>query len=668
MRVALCGNPNVGKTTLFNRLTRSSAPVGNWHGVTVDVIEKRITGTDVILADLPGCYSLTARSKEERITRDGVLFGGYDVVLFVAEVNNLRRNLYLLTQVLEARKKAVLIVNMLDEARGKVDLELLSTRLKIPVVGTSERAKNPKESVLEAISKANAPSLPYLNEVAADAVARRAAEKNISPEFAALKLEERDAFIADILQSESSQRGCYGCRGCDRDRPSALRYSYIDKTLDGVVSCRRRYALTDKIDKIVLGKAALPIFFLIMTAVFFVTFETAKPLSSLLGRLVSLAAEPVKNADMPEWLCGFLGDGVIGGAGAVLAFLPQVTLLFMLTMLLQDSGYMSRVAFVSDGFFKKFGLSGRAAFSLILGLGCSATAVLSTRGIAQKTARCRTAVVTPFVPCSARLGVFTAITAYFGLPAITVAALYALGFVAALGALKIMRLFRASEGEDALLMEMPPYRVPSLKRTFKAVFANVCSFAVRVGSVVLGVGAAMWLLSNFSVRYGFTGGSGSSIMSTFAGALAPIFKPLGFGDWRAVTALISGVAAKETLISVISSLGGAGEVFGSAIAAASFLIFSCLYVPCVATIAALAKETGWRYAAVSAAAHTVTAYAASLIFYQSARLAQIDMKLFVVIWSSVVFAAVAAAVAHKIYRVKKRKGGAHDSAARKERK
>lgn len=652
MRLALCGNPNVGKTTLFNRLTRSSAPVGNWHGVTVEAKEKRITGTDFTLSDLPGCYSLTARSKEETVTRDGILFGGYDVILCVAEVNNLRRNMYLLTQVLEARKKAVLIVNMMDEARGKVDIELLSRRLGIPVVGTSERAENPREKVLAAARKAASPELPYFRSIDVGNCERAAKASNIDATFAALKLKERDEYVAQRLGVKLSKE-CSSCAKCDRDMPASLRYAYIDSVLNGVIERKRRYAVTDKIDKIVLGRFALPIFFLVMTAVFAVTFEAGRPLSALLNKLVSLAADPVKNSSMPQWLCGFLGDGIIGGVGAVLSFLPQVTLLFMLTTLLQDSGYMSRVAFVSDRFFKKFGLSGRAAFSLILGLGCSATAVLSTRGIADKQARKRAAFVTPFVPCSARLSVFTAVTSYFGLSALTVAAMYVLGFFAALAALKIMRVFSRTAGDDALLMEMPPYRLPPLKRTLKAVLKSVWSFVARVGSVVLGVSAVMWLLSNFSVRYGFVGGSDGSIMSTFAGMIAPAFKPLGFGDWRAVTALISGLAAKETLVSVIASLGGMGEVFATNAAAVSFLIFSCLYVPCVATIASLGKEIGAKGALLSVAVHTVTAYVAALVYYQSQLLAKTDMRLLITIWTCVAIAFAVSVIVGRVRRVKR---------------
>lgn len=656
MKLALCGNPNVGKTTLFNRLTRSDAPVGNWHGVTVDSRQKRIKGTGDVLVDLPGAYSLTSRSKEETITRDGVLYGDFDAVVYVAEVNNLRRNLYLLTQVAEAEKKAILIVNMMDEARGEVDLGLLSTRLGIPVIGTSERDKDPTPRILDAVKRAAVPILHYAYD---DCVAR--AEKHVrsrvagalATRFAAMKLLEGDPDIVAAV-GELNNVGCAACGGCGGkvcDIPAALRYGYIDDVLRGVTVRGKAYARTDKIDKIVLGKAALPIFIAVMAAVFMITFEAGKPLSALLMRLVDIAGHAVKNTDMPEWVCGFLGDGVIGGAGAVLAFLPQVVLLFLLTALIQDSGYMSRVAFVTDGFFKKFGLSGRAAFSLVLGLGCSATAVLSTRGIAETDARRRTAFVLPFVPCSARLAVFTAFCSYFAIPSVAVAAMYVLGVFAALVTLRIIKSFGKTTVDDALLMEMPPYRLPSFKRVIKSVLSNICSFVVRVGSVVLGVSAIMWILSNFSLAYGFTNDGEASIMSTFAGSIAVVFKPLGFGNWRAVAALLSGIAAKETVVSVIASLGGMG-IFGTRLSAISFLIFSCLYVPCVATLAALAKENGIKSALLSVCVHTLVAYLASLTFYQSAVLFRIDLRAFITIYTCVAIAICAAIVACRIKRAK----------------
>ncbi len=655
MKFALCGNPNVGKTTIFNRMTRSDAPVGNWHGVTVDVREKKIVGTNDTLVDLPGAYSLTAYSNDESVTRDGVLFGGCDAVVFVAEANNLRRNLYLLAQVLEARKKTVLVVNMMDEVRGSVDLELISKRLGIPVIGTSERYTNPRTEIINALKNAKAPIPPYVigGEITALAEKLTAAAKNsgVDPAFAALKVMEGDKFIIEKLGTDAvkMRAGCGDCGGCSAtDRPAALRYSYIDGILVGAVVRKGKvYAVTDKIDKIVLGKAALPIFLLVMAAVFVITFEAGRPLSDMLTSLVRLAADSVRGADMPEWVCGFLSDGIIGGVGSVVAFLPQVLFIFLLTALLQDSGYMSRVAFVTDGFFKRFGLSGRAAFSMILGLGCSATAVLSARGIANTSSRRRAVLATPFVPCSARLSVFTAITAYFGLSGFVVALMYILGFAAAVGALAVMKKSAKTPESDELLMEMPPYRLPSAKRVFKAVFSNIGAFLVRVGTVVLGVGAIMWILSNFSIGYGYTGSSEQSIMSTFAGIIAPVFKPLGFGDWRAVTALISGVAAKETLISVISSLGGM-SMFASTAAAVSFLIFTCLYVPCIATLAAIAKEAGAKGVVISIAMHTVVAYTASLLFYGSYVLAQRDTRLLVTLWTCLATAIAAIAVLMRV--------------------
>lgn len=640
MKLAFCGNPNVGKTTLYNRLTRSDEPVGNWHGVTVDVRTKR-ADKDVYISDLPGAYSLTPRTAEERITRDDVLFGDYDAIIYVAEVNNLRRNLYMFMQLAEAGKKAVLVVNMMDEARGKVDLELLSKRLSVAVIGTSDRYENPKRKILDAARAAKPPRKPdYLNEpiVRREAAKLSGDKKGLSPEFCAIKAIEHDKELIQGLN-------CGDCSACgvDRDLPAKLRYSYIDKILDGVTERPKPDKRTAAIDKAVLGWAALPIFFVVMAAVFAITFELGKPLSDLLVGLTELACVPVRGSEMPEVLKALLTDGVISGVGMALAFLPQVVLMFLLTALLQDSGYMSRVAYLTDGFFKKFGLSGRAAFSVVLGLGCSATAVLASRGISGEKRRRRAAFATPFCPCSARLAVFTAICAYFELPSLYVAAMYVAGFAAMLVVLKISCLIgrKTEEDDSELIMEVPPYRLPRVGRVMSVVIHNVISFITRIGSVVLGVSVIMWVLCNFSVADGFIPGGGErSIMSTFAGLISPVFAPLGFGNWRAVTALISGVAAKETVISVISSLGGFDAVFDGKTAAVSFMIFTCLYVPCVATLSALAKETGWKSAALSIAVHTAAAYIAALVYYGAATLFQNNKSAF---W--IVIGAVAAIIA-----------------------
>lgn len=630
MNLALCGNPNVGKTTVFNRLTGADESVGNWHGVTVGAKQKRIKGTNDRLTDLPGAYSLTAHSKDEEITRDAILYGDFDVVVCVAEVNDLRRNLYLVTQVLEAGKRAVLLVNMMDEAKGKVNLKKLSSALGIPIIGTSQKYKSPKDELLAAVKEAMSRpvvGVPY-------APPRPTGERGLPQAFLSLKAEERDAHIIN-----SSCKDCDRCgASCDRDRPSRLRYAFIDAALVGVIE-KKSNPVTDRIDKIVLGRLALPVFFAVMTAVFVITFEAGKPLSAALSRLIDSASRAARNISAPEWTKSLISDGLISGVGAVLAFLPQVVLLFILTAILGDSGYMSRVAFVTDGFFKKLGLSGRSAFTLILGLGCSATAALSARGIADVSARKRTALVTPFLPCSARLAVFTAVSAYLNLSGLVVAGLYILGFFAATVVLLFMRVFFRSETEESLLMEMPPYRLPSLKRVLRTVYKNITSFIFRVGTAVLGVSVIIWLLCNFSVAYGFTGGAETSIMSTLAGFIAPVFKPLGFSNWRAVAALISGIAAKETVISVIASLGGFDAVFGSTTAAISFTIFTALYVPCIATLAALSGECGVKTAAISVLIHTAVAYAASFAFYGTATaVMENDVRFIVTLWTCVAIA------------------------------
>lgn len=647
MKIALCGNPNVGKTTLFNRLTKSDAAVGNWHGVTVEAKSKRISSGDII-TDLPGSYSLFARTREEEVTRDSLLYDDFDVVVCVCDVNNLRHNLYFLLQVLETGCKAVLAVNMMDEAPRGVDLALLRERLGIPVIGVSIKSKNIKSELIAAAALACAPELPYLARSDIARVVRLCNGKKESARYLAIKAIERDEFATNKISDVAAQ----AAMRIDRDLPSKLRYEYIDTIIKDVIGgVPKQKTVTRKIDAVVLNKyAALPIFAVVMAIGFMLVFEAAKPCSAALSHLINLVAGTIRG---DGFFAHLMRDGVLGGVGAVVCFLPQVILLFVFTALLSDSGYMSRVAFVTDGFFKKLGLSGRSAFSVILGLGCSATAVMSARGIPKREAK-RIAFAVPLCPCSARLAVFTAIAAYFGLSGLAVAALYALGIAAAVCVLFVMRLFGAPDAAH-MIMEMPLYRIPAPKRILKTVYRNAVQFLLRVGSIVLAVSVIVWILSSVSIENGFTANPEHSIMKTLAGMISPLFHPLGFGNWQATAALLAGFAAKETVVAVIGGFGGCGAVFGSSTAAVSFLIFVALYTPCSATIAVLKSECGGKSAAMVAVVHFAIAYAAAFLYYRSVLWFATDMRLFFTLWACVAVAVGAVVVAQRFILSGKRR-------------
>ena len=644
LKIALTGNPNVGKTSLYNRVTRSFEHVGNWHGVTVGSVEKTIVynGENVTVTDLPGMYSLSVYSFEEGVARDRVFARADDVVVNVCEVGNLSRNLYLTLQLLEFGLPVVLVVNMMDELKRRgetLDHLRIAKELGIPVVPMSAKYKSDSAELLSACAKvaekrSSSRRLPYLDKLPLGKVKKIVGDGlrtcGFDEDWACLKLLERDEFVVEKSGLSEKQKIEIDGLGDWQSMIAKLRYEYIDKLTDGIISGgKKNQERVSKTDKVVLNRfLALPLFLLTMAVIFFVTFGlVGKWLSDLLETFISscIAAPTVTlltKADAPQWVTALIGDGIIGGVGSVIVFLPQVVMLFFFLALLEDSGYISRVAFMTDGLFRKIGLSGRSVFTLLMGFGCSATALLTARGLEDENTRRKTVLLTPFMSCSARLPVYSAIAGAFflgGRPLI-IFLLYVLGATVAIVIAAIFEhgVKRLKSGKLSFIMEMPPYRMPTFERVFQIIWNNAKVYIIRVGTVIFAFNVIIWILSYFSLVRGFVPTGEGSILHSIAGLIAPCFVPLGFGNWKAVTSLLSGVVAKEIVISSLASLGGAEAVFVGTYAKAaamSFMTFTLLYTPCIATLGAMKKEIGTKFMLLGLLMQTAVAYIVSLAVY-----------------------------------------------------
>lgn len=738
--IALIGNPNVGKTSVYNKITHSFEHVGNWTGVTVEAVSKEILFEHrrITVCDLPGLYSLTVYSPEEGVSRDAVCAGKQQAIIDVCDVNDLSRNLYLTLQLLEAGAPVVLTLNMMDELsrRGQiVNYRKLEAALGLPVVPMATKYHAEVHMLLSVTvdyiehRRHKRAELPYLKKLPLEQVKtiieKNAEKAGVDLLYAAIKVLENDTFILEKLALSDERKAGIAALGEGlQDKLAAARYAYIDKIMDGVIMSSvadehhemhehsvhdvpltaserdeaekrgdedeiKHIRLHGKIkknedlkrrgfsglDRLFLNKyLALPLFFVIMLAIFLVTFGDYMPgywmKTGLEWIFDNALHDPVQKGltDIGawNWVTGLVTDGIIDGLGGVLVFLPQIVLMFLFLALLEDSGYISRVAFMTDGLFRKIGLSGRSVFTMLMGFGCSATAVLTSRGMEDEKMRKKTVMLTPFMSCSARFPVYSAIcAAYFsGGKAFVIFGMYILGAAVALAYAAILnKIKKFKSGEMSFIMEMPPYRIPTLTRVFQILWHNAKAFIIRVGTVVFAINIIVWLLSSFGVGtvdgntvFGYCGDHAEikSFLEYFASAVAPLFVPLGFGagehGWQAVTALISGLAAKEVVLSSIESFGGAEVVFGTdGCAALAFVVFTLLYVPCIATLAAIRKEAGWKWMLGGAALQLATAYVISLVFYWMGVLFTYNVGAAVsIIIVLVVAAIVAAVIAHAV--------------------
>ena len=662
MIFALAGNQNCGKTTLFNALTGSNQHVGNFPGVTVDQKMGDIKGTkNCSVVDLPGIYSIRPYTQEEIVSRDFILDGKPDGIINIVDATNIERNLYLTLQLLELNLPMVVALNMMDEVRangGTVDVKKLSESLGVPVIPISA-AKN--EGVSELSDKmvyvAKNRILPKRIDFCSDGPVHRCIHavahviedhaRNISvpPRFCATKLiEGDDEYFADRLELDKNERELIEHSivemehdtGLDRNAALAdMRYTFIEKSVtQSVVKCNesREHKRSVKMDEVLTGKyTALPVFFGVMFLVFWLTFNV---IGSRLSDLLSLGIDALTNLcdkgltayGINPVVHSLIIDGIFAGVGSVLSFLPIIVTLFFFLSILEDTGYMARVAFVMDKLLRKIGLSGRSFVPMLIGFGCSVPAIMSTRTLSSDRDRKMTILLTPYMSCSAKIPIYAVFTAAFFAKyrALVMIGLHVTGIV--LGIIVALILKKtAFKGEPVpFVMELPNYRMPSPKSVFLLLWEKARDFLQRAFTVIFLATIIIWFLQSFDTRLNVVDDSADSLLAMVGKFIAPIFTPLGFGDWRAVTALISGFTAKEAVVSTLSVLMNTGtaelgtvlpSIFNG-LSAVSFLVFTLLYTPCVAAVATIKKELGSRAKTVGVVfMQCAVAYLAAFIVY-----------------------------------------------------
>ena len=639
---ALAGNQNCGKTTLFNRLTGSNQHVGNFPGVTVDRKDGEIKNhADTLITDLPGIYSMSPYSSEEIVTRKFLLDEKPKGIINIIDASNIERNLYLTMQLMELNIPMVVALNMMDEVRkngGSVLVNEMEQLLGVPVIPISA-AKNEgiEELTDHALHIAKYRECPGRQDFCIShgtseqtAVHRcihaimhliedHAEAAEIPIRFAASKLIEGDSLVEDKLKLSQNEKEMIEHiivqmeqeRGLDRAAAIAdMRFHFIKSICQQTVikpSESKEHARSIKIDKILTGKyTAIPSFIAIMGLVFWLTFSViGKGLSNLLdlgiSQLTGLVDSLLTKANINEVIHSLIIDGIFNGVGSVLNFLPIIVTLFFFLSLLEDSGYMARVAFVMDKLLRKVGLSGRSIVPMLIGFGCTVPGVMASRTLSSERDRKMTILLTPFMSCSAKLPIYGFFAAAFfpNNSAIVMILLYALGIVTAVFMAMIMKLSIFKGEPVPFVMELPNYRMPSGKSVCQLLWEKAKDFLQRAFTVIFVATIVIWFLQTFDTKFNLVENSQDSILATIAGFIAPIFKPLGFGDWRISTALITGFMAKESVVSTLSVLLGSGVKITSILTqlgAASLLVFCLLYTPCVAAIASIKRELGRKWA------------------------------------------------------------------------
>ncbi|MBQ3331382.1 MAG: ferrous iron transport protein B [Ruminococcus sp.] len=654
---ALVGNQNCGKTTLFNQLTGSNSHVGNFPGVTVDRKDGVIKGRpNTLITDLPGIYSMSPYTGEEIVSRNFVLQEKPKAIINIVDATNIERNLYLTMQLLEMDVPIVVALNFMDEITangGSIDINMLEALLGVPVVPISA-AKNQgvDELVHHAVHIARYQEKPARQDFCdsteqGGAVHRclhavchliedKAKAAGLPLRFAASKLIEGDPLVQDALDLDEEEfhmvehivHRMEKERGLDRNAAIAdMRFSFIGKVCAQAVTKpreSREHKRSDRIDRILTGKyTAIPMFILIMAGIFYLTFELiGGNLQSLmengLDSLTAAVRTALEGYGVNAVITGLLTDGVLAGVGSVVTFLPIIVTLFFFLSILEDTGYLARVAFVMDKLLRRIGLSGRSIVPMLIGFGCTVPAVMSTRTLPSERDRRMTIWLTPFMSCTAKLPIYAFfVNAFFEKQKwLIISGLYVLGIV--VGILFALLMKKTSFKGEAVpfVMELPNYRLPGAKNVFKLLWEKAKDFLQRAFTVIFIATIVLWFLQHFTFHLSMTEDSSGSIQSVIAGFIAPIFRPIGLGDWRLVTSLISGFVAKESVVSATKVLypGGVAQAISS-LTAISMLVFSLLYTPCVAAIASVKRELGRKWAIWMVVWQCAVAYIITMIVY-----------------------------------------------------